>query len=144
MGILLSVTAFKSLLTAIHASSKKRIWLVYIIICHLIFVLFLCRHQGVLGGAWAAVLISFLYFLIYFRYENKISYPVGFCVILLAVFIQSAQVYGCLDNKLLRIQNDKADFLQNLNNPQLKKPDLYYASFWFNVLNQLYRSGGFR
>jgi len=61
MGVLLSVTAFKSLLTAIDGSSKRTAWLVFIIICHLSFGLFLIGHKGVLWGAWAAVSISLVY-----------------------------------------------------------------------------------
>jgi hypothetical protein len=134
MVILLSVAAFKSLLTAIHGSSKKTAWLVYIIVCHLLFIAFLCGHQGVLWGAWAAIVISLFYFLVLFRYDHKISYPVGFCAILLAVFIQSAQVYGFLDKKLFQTQQKTIDFESTHQDQKIQKLDLYYTTTWFAYL----------
>ena len=134
MVILLTVSAFRSLLTAINASPKKSRWLVYIIVCHLIFVLFLSKQQGVLSGSWAAVFISMIYFLVYFYFENKISYPVGFCAILLAVFIQSVQVYGFLGTRMHQIQQDSIRFEQTHQNSKKVKMGVYYASPWFSVL----------
>ena len=134
LGILLSVAVFKSLLTAINSSSKKISWLIYIIICHLIFIVFLWGHQGILWGAWAAICISLLYFLVYFRYEEKISYPAGFCLFLMAVLIQSVQVYSCLDKKLFKLQADALNYIQTHDNRNYKKLDLYYTTRWFQVL----------
>jgi hypothetical protein len=134
MGILLSVTALKSLLAAIDASSKKTSWLVYIIMCHLAFILFLCTRQGVLGWAWVAVVISLVYFLIYFFCRNTVSYFLGFCLLLLAVFVQSAQVYSCLDKKLFLMQKDERLPVSVDTNTKKVKLDLYYASSWFAVL----------
>jgi hypothetical protein len=135
MAVLLSVTAFRSLLTAIQSSPKKKIWLVYIIICHLLFVLFLCRQQGILSGAWLAVFISAVYFLIYCCCENKISYSVGFCAILLAVFIQSAQVYGLLQDRMYQLNQYYAHYGQTHKVFDKKtKISAYYDSHWFDVL----------
>ena len=134
MGILLSVTAFKSLLTTINGSAKKTTWLLYLMVCHLAFALFLYKQQGVLVGAWAAVFISMLYFWIYLRYESRISYPTGFYLLLLAVFIQSAQVYACLDNKLIQTQKALNHIEDGQVDPKKMKLDLYYASKWFTIL----------
>jgi len=138
MGILLSVRAFKSLLAGIDACAQKTGWLICIIVCHAAFIGFLFRQGGVLIGAWAAVLIIFLYFLIYLVFEKKISRPAGFCLFLLAVFIQSVQVYGCLGDKLFRMQQalvrqqsiERSS--KNIEAPQ--HVDLYYALRWFTVL----------
>jgi len=121
-------------LTAIDASLRRRIWLFYIIFCHLIFALFLCQHQGVLWGAWAAVAISLAYFMVYFRYGKKISYPAGFFLILLAVFMQSAQVNSCLEKKLFRDQPGIADQKSGNEAPRSMITDMYYAPSWFTVL----------
>jgi len=134
MGILLLVSAFRSLLAVIDHSSKKTAWLVYIIICHLIFVLFLCRHQDVLIGAWAAVLISLSYFLVYFFCREKISYRVGFVAILLAVFIQSVQVYGFLSDRMYQLQQDSIHFYEAHKSPKKARLPLYYTSHWFEIL----------
>jgi len=134
MGILLSVAAFKSLLTAINSSTNKPAWLIYIIVCHLIFILFLCTRQGVLWGAWAAILISLFYFFIYFFYESKISYLAGFLLLLLAVFIQSIQVYGFLDKKLFIMRQSAVQLEHMYQKFQKTKLDLYYASNWFAIL----------
>jgi hypothetical protein len=134
MGILLSVVTFKSLLTAISSSSRKTVWLVYIVICHLIFVLFLCGRHGVLWGAWAAIILSLCYFLVYFYGDHKISYPAGFCLLLLAVFVQSAQVYGALDNKLFQFQRRALHLDEMRQNSEKTRLGLYYASSWFSAL----------
>lgn len=134
MAILLSVTVFKSLLLNIDASSRKRIWLVYIILCHLVFILFLCRQQGVLAGAWAAIFISLIYFILYFCYENKISYSLGFCAIFLSVFIQSVQVYGFLGNRMYQIQEESNHFSDTHKSPVNIKRFVYYSSRWFDIL----------
>lgn len=134
MGVLLSVAAFKSLLTAINNSSKKIAWLVYIIFCHLIFALFLSAHQGVLTGAWAAIFISLVYFIIYIYCENKISFLAGFFIILLAVFTQSAQVYKSLDNKLFQVQHNDTVYNNQHKDDVDEKISLYYASGWFSIL----------
>jgi hypothetical protein len=147
MGILLSVVTFKSLLTSIHGSSNKTPWAVYVLICHLIFILFLCGHRDVLWGAWAAVVISLVYFSVYFYGGNKISYLLGFCMILLAVFVQSAQVYGFLDKKIFKYQQDALNYkplTQTANIPHEEKLDLYYASNWFSLLNNYISSQVFR
>ena len=132
--ILLSVTAFKSLLTAINSSKNKTAWLVYIILSHLGFALFLFTCQGVLWGAWVAIFISLIYFLVYFYYETKISYFFGFILFLLAVFVQSMQVYGALDNKLFELQREIAQPKKVYENPKEDKLDVYYSSKWFAVL----------
>ncbi|MBF0571894.1 MAG: hypothetical protein HQL12_08515 [Candidatus Omnitrophica bacterium] len=135
MGILLSVAAFKSLQNNISTSSKRLFWLIYIIFCHLIFVLFLTGHQRVLWGAWAAVFISLFYFLIYFRYRNNVSLLAGFCLILLAVFVQSVQVYNCLERKLFQSYIMEDAYVKRMPlNPKRIKLDLYYASNWFAIL----------
>jgi len=134
MVILLSMTAFKSLLTAIDNSSKKTVWLIYIMACHLIFAVFLFRHQGVLMGAWAAIFISLIYFLIYFICEKKSSYAAGFFLLLLAVFIQSVQVYHSLDNKLFQAERDAVHAQQMGQNPKKERLSLYYVSSWFAIL----------
>jgi len=135
MGILLSVAAFKSLLESIDRSSKKAYWLLYIIACHLIFIFFLRGHQEVLWGAWTAIGISLLYFLLYFFCEKKISYLIGFCMIFLAVFIQSAQVYESLSGNLFRVQKN-VEIREHLNvaSAPLAKMDIYYSSSLFAIL----------
>jgi hypothetical protein len=135
MLILLSVAAFKSLLTAISASSKKTVWLIYIVICHALFLVFLCSREGVLEGAWVAVLIALGYFLVYFLCQQKISYAVGFAAILLAVFLQSAQVYAYLDKKLLLAERVVAHPEQEHQQTKRQRPGLYYASYWYAILN---------
>jgi hypothetical protein len=134
MGILLSVAALGSVLTAIDHSSRKKAWLINVIICHFIFIVFLLGHQGVLWGAWAAIGISLLYFLVYFFCDKKISYLAGYVLFLLSIFIQSAQVYGCLGDKLFKTQKEITDFSQTQNVNKPVRLDLYYASRWFDVL----------
>jgi len=138
MGVLLSVRAFKSLLTSIDAGDKKTGWLMYIIVCHAAFIWFLWAQGGVLAGAWAAVGLVFLYFLIYLFFEKNISRPVGFCLFLAAVCIQSAQVYGCLGDKLFPMQQEiahpKSIQQVSANIANQRHPDLYYALSWFAVL----------
>ena len=138
MGVLLSVAAFKSLLTSIDASAKKTGWLIYIIVCHAAFIWFLFLQGGVLAGAWGAVVVIFLYFLVYFYFKKNISRPVGFCLFMVAVFIQSVQVYGCLGDKLLPVQQEishpKSIQRVSANIANQKHPDLYYALRWFTVL----------
>jgi hypothetical protein len=52
---------------------------------------------------------------------------------LLAVFIQSAQVYGCLDDKLF--QGLRVTCLaQKITSPKRLKSDLYYTSSWFAII----------
>jgi len=133
LGILLSVTAFKSLLTAIDGSAKKTSWFIYVAICHFIFAVFLFKHQGVLWGAWVAIFVSFSYFFIYFYCKKRVSYPIGFCLILLAVFFQSAQVYMCLDKKLYLSQNKNISPQQAMSGHE-PRVQIYYASHWFAVL----------
>jgi len=136
MGILLFVSAFKSLLTSINDSQRRFRWLLYIITCHLVFAGFLCTQQGVLWGAWVAVFISLIYFLVYFYFDRKVSYLAGFCLFLLAVFIQSVQVYGFLDKKLYQAQDNErkvvAEYYQKKPKPQ--KMTLYYATSWYSIL----------
>ena len=138
MGVLLSVAAFKSFLTSIDASAKKTGWLIYIIVCHAAFIWFLFLQGGVLAGAWGAVVVIFLYFLVYFYFKKNISRPVGFCLFMVAVFIQSVQVYGCLGDKLLPVQQEishpKSIQRVSANIANQKHPDLYYALRWFTVL----------
>jgi len=134
MAILLSVTAFQSLLKTIDNSSRKTSWLVYITICHVIFIAFLYRQQEVLDGAWIAVFISMIFFLVYCRCEEKTSIPVGFCAVLLAVFIQSVQVYGFLGDRMYQIQQDSLHFSLTHQNPKKEKMGVYYATRWFDIL----------
>jgi len=136
MSILLSVTAFRSLLTAITNAPNKMLWFAYILFCHLVFILFLLGHHGVLWGAWAAIFLSLSYFIIYLFCAHRISYPAGFCLFLLAVFIQSAQVDGFLDNKLSKFQQQEARIDQTHQNPKKTALDIYYASSWFSALVQ--------
>ena len=136
MGLLLFVTAFKALLTTIDNSTHKGVWLAFIIMGHLLFALFLFSHHGVLWGAWSSIFISLAYFLIYFRYPAKVSYPAGFCLFLLAVFIQSVQVYGFLDDKLFQYQYKWAHPTSVVSQEvhQASKTEVYYAASWFTVL----------
>lgn len=134
MLILLAVAGFQSLLSSIRNSSKRTPWLVYIIFCHLAFILFLFGRQGVLGGAWAAILISLSYFLVYFYFDNKISYKLGFVLIFLSVLVQSVQVYDSLDKKLFKMQRDQDQSVQVPEVHINKKLELYYCSNWFAVL----------
>ncbi len=134
MVILISVAAFKSLLAAISSSSNKIFWLFNIAACHLAFILFLCGRHGVFLGAWAAVSLSMIYFLVYFYCDKKISYPAGFVLLLLAVFVQSAQVYAHLDNKLFQLQRLEAINAQAHQNYTKPRLDLYYSSAWFSAL----------
>jgi len=134
MALLLAVSAFKSLLTTINTSSKRWGWFILVLMSHLIFILFLCKHPDVLVGAWAAVFISLIYFLIYFFMENKISYFAGFCLLLLAIFIQSVQVYQCLDQKLYLNKITVARQAQTQVATKKQRLDLYYATSWFALL----------
>ena len=134
MVILLSVSAFQSLLKVIDNSSKKMFWMVYVIICHLLFILFLSQQQGVLIGAWFAVGISLVFFIIYCLFEKGISYPLGFCAILLAVFIQSAQVYGFLSDRIYQIEQDSISYSQTHPSTKILRLAMYYGSSWFEVL----------
>ena len=136
MAILLAISAFKSVLTAIKDSSNKTAWFVYIILCHFAFVLFLFSRQGVLWGAWVAIAVSLLYFVIYFRCGKKVSYLAGFCLFLLSVFIQSAQVYQSLDKKLFKLVYQPVVHAEVQPNtaPKRMRLELYYSSHWFAVL----------
>jgi len=134
MAILLAVSAFKSLLTAIDASSRKAAWLIYIVICHFLFGLFLWRNHDVLFCAWVAIVFDLFYFLAYFFYKKKVSYPLGFCLIFLAVFVQSAQVYQYLDNKLFQSQLESLKPVPISVNPRPTKLNLYYSTRWFAIL----------
>ena len=134
MLILLSVTAFKSLLDTINGSKRKKLWLAYVLVSHLIFIVFLFGRHGVLPGAWAAIILSLTYFLVYFFARESISYPLGFVLLLSAVFLQSAQVYGFLEGKLYKSQQSEAHYIQTHKDPVLQRMNIYYASAWFSAL----------
>jgi hypothetical protein len=134
MAILLAAAAFQLLLRDIDVSTRKMTWLAYIIICHLLFIWFLWGHKGVLPGAWAAVMISLFYFAVNLCCAKRVSYPAGFCAVLLAVFVQSVQVYACLDDKLFKYQTTISGIPQTQETHRAVKLDLYYAARWFNVL----------
>jgi len=134
MAVLLAISAFKSLLSVISQSSKKGTWLVYIILCHVLFILFLCRQQGISTGAWAAVLVSMVYFLVYFYGGNKYSRRVGFILLFLAVFVQSFQVYGFLGSRMYKIQQDSDYFAKMHPSRKVSKLATYYDTRWFDLL----------
>ncbi|MBF0504942.1 MAG: hypothetical protein HQL14_07565 [Candidatus Omnitrophica bacterium] len=136
MGILLSLTAFKSLLAGMDACRNKTGWLINIILCYIIFVIFLLKCGGNLGGAWISIFLSFLFFPIYLYFKKNFSRPVGFCLLFLSVFIQSAQVYGLLSDRLYNEQQQPVIHPdQSRQIPEKLQPlNLYYASQWFTVL----------
>jgi len=147
MGILLGVAAFRSLLANIDAGVNKTGWLIYITVCHAAFIMFLWGQGGVLIGAWTAVLISWGFFLTYFFCAKTIVRPIAYCLFILAVFIQSAQVYGFLGDKLFQMQQHlvhKVSMEQTLKAPEKTEivdtsetqqhPGLYYTLRWFAVM----------
>ncbi|MDE2010134.1 MAG: hypothetical protein KGJ09_08665 [Candidatus Omnitrophica bacterium] len=136
MAVFLSVAAFKSLRDALDASSRKAVWFGFIAVCHLAFLAFLLTRQGVLAGAWIAVFLSLLYFIIYLSCAKEVSYPAAFGVLLLAVFIQSAQVYACMDKKLFEGLKQTRTYDQAHVTHQISRIEPYYATGWFNTLVQ--------
>ena len=87
-----------------------------------------------MSGVWIAIFISMAYFLIYFRCDNKISYQAGFIAVLLAVFIQSAQVYGYLENRMYKIQQDAISYERSHRPAKRPKMAVYYVMHWFDIL----------
>ncbi len=135
MGILLTVTAWQALMISIKDSKRKNLWLFYVGLCHLAFILFLLRQDGTLFGAWAAVIFSLAFFVVFCIFEERISTPFGFCAIFLAVVIQSSQVYGFLERRIYQIQEDSTNFVTTHPNNKILRMDLYYTSPWLALLN---------
>ncbi|MDE2027917.1 MAG: hypothetical protein KGK03_05545 [Candidatus Omnitrophica bacterium] len=133
MAILLSAAALKPLLEAISASSRKAAWLAVIITAHLAFAGFLLTRQGVLAGAWAAMALSLVFFIVYWRWGNRAS-RLALCLLLAAVFIQSAQVYAQMDKKLFAGLQEQFEYQKAHISQKPSKMELYYATHWFSAL----------
>ena len=134
MGILLAVASLRSLLTAIEISSKKKQWAIYLLACHLIFVLFLLGHKGILWGAWASVFFSAVYFMFFCLAGKKLGFWMGSVLILLAIVIQSVQVYGLQAREIYKIQHVRDEFPKgDIPDPKVKM-SLYYVAHWFALL----------
>ncbi|MBF0510858.1 MAG: hypothetical protein HQL13_00850 [Candidatus Omnitrophica bacterium] len=133
-GLLLAMTALKSLFSCIEVSGHKIKWLFFIIAAHVIFVLFLLTHQGLLWTDWLAVILSLIYFIVLILYDRKISCFLGFLLVLLAVFIQSIPVYSSLQKQLFQLEKFIAHYEDTHQVTGKHKIDLYYASHWFGDL----------
>ncbi len=134
MAVLLSVAAFQSFMAQLEKSPRQAWWLMYLVMVHLGFMVFLSTRQGVLWGAWAAVFLTLAYFLVYLLCSPSMSYPAGFVILFLAVLIQSTQVYGHLKAKIEKSQSDTVRYYQTHHVQRTQKLELYYTTPWLQDL----------
>lgn len=104
LGVLMAVAGFKSLLQAIETSSNKIGWSIYLLLCHVAFILFIFLYGSATWAVVTATLLSLAYFGQQLWGNKRYTVWAGIGLIFLAAFIQSADVYS--------------HFKENFNGPQ--------------------------